>query len=133
MKKTFALLLLVALSLSSCENDDDDFIVGEWKVKKVLINGNPVSLIECDETTVYDFRSNQEFRIYGSSITSDGYVCMLHGVVRWEKSDVEAYILRYNNSDAPIAAEVVKVSKDTIVLQNIEDYPSELKKILVRL
>ncbi|MBF6640898.1 hypothetical protein IVB69_05360 [Flavobacterium sp. J49] len=129
MKKILFLLLLT-LSFSGCENDDTDYIVGEWKVEKVLVDNTFTSdgLIECDLNTIYIFRSDKKFLISGPQVTNDGYLCMLLGADQWRKTDNGYSIL----NDTYSRSEIIKVSKDTIVMQNIDGYPTNFKKMLVR-
>jgi hypothetical protein len=128
--KKIILLFLICITFSSCEKDETDYIVGEWKVMKVSINNIFTSdgLVDCDFNTVYDFRSDKEFRIYGPQITSDGYICMLLGAIKWEKTNNGYNILQTTN----VRAEIIKVSNDTIVLQKIDGYSVNFKKMLVR-
>lgn len=131
MKKVL-LLLLLSISFSGCENDDTDYIVGEWKVEKVLVDNafTSAGLIECDLNTIYIFRSDKKFLIGGPSKTSDGYLCMLLGADQWQKTDNGYNVIgsTYNY----LHSEIMKVSKDTIVMQNIDGYPTNFKKMLVR-
>lgn len=130
MKKILALLLIM-ISFSGCENDDTDFIVGNWKVIKVM-NDTTVytTLTECDQTIVFHFEKNKDIRGMGPSVSSEGEICMFTGsVYKWNKIN-NGYVV--TNPGGLVISEVAKVSKDTIMFHNLDGYPSDFKKILVR-
>ena len=129
MKKILVLLLIV-LSFSGCENDDNDSITGNWKVQSTL-NGEIQSntLDECDANIVYHFDSNKDFWKDGPEITSSGYICQPALGGTWKKISGTTYALMNHGA---MFIEIVKVNKDTIIFQNIDSYPDDFKKILVR-
>lgn len=128
--KKILLLFLVAITFCSCENDDNDSIIGSWKVQSTL-NGEiqSTSLDECDANIVYHFDSNKNFWKDGPAITSTGYICQPALGGTWKKISGTAYGLM---NDGTMFIEIIKVNKDTLIFQNILNYNSDFKKILVR-
>lgn len=130
MKKVLVLLLL-ALSLSGCEKDDDSSITGTWKVHSNFTGVTEnTSLDECDLDTKYVFDGNQDFWRSGPQVTSSGYICVYYAANKWKKISGGYQIV--NSANNTVAADIIKVSRDTLRFQNIQGYTSDYKKILVR-
>ena len=133
MKKV-VLLLLIAISFSGCENNDDDSIIGFWKIRSTKVGDvEDSNLSECDLLQEFDFyggNHDNDFRA-GYIVTPEGHICdFLFPADKWQKSSNGVYHI--TDLSGNIISEVVKVNKNTIMFQNIQGHAANYKKILVR-
>lgn len=117
MKKFFSLGLiatvLAVFTFSSCSKDDDDSIVGQWKLETMKLEGNGVSISfsaeEMGGTDIIEFKSDGTY--VSTSVDEDGDKEVVKG-----KYSVNGSVLTATFDDGDSEKINFSVSGNTLVL-----------------
>ncbi len=93
----FAFFIIVGLTFYSCKKHDTeiptepDYIIGEWKLDKLVIYGVEQDLTDCHKQSYMIFDSNHEAesKYYTIYANSGDCVLHLHYIGTWEYNEAE--------------------------------------------
>lgn len=131
--KRFGFFVLIVSMFSACGNSSDgDYIIGNWKVKSITVNGvTTETLDECDANSSYKFSANGRFQSLGAYANQDGEFCLFSGANKWLKiNDYYTVNESYPDLEQPVVhGKLTKVGKDS--LRAVGNDPN-ITRILVR-
>ena len=121
MKKIITFLfisMIVITSLGSCKKHQTeiptqpDYIIGEWKLEKLVVFGAEQNLTDCHKQSYMIFDSNHaaESKYYTIYASSGDCVLHLHYIGTWEYNETENKF--YFNIDSSNTSTTSSISKE---------------------